>query len=229
MHDEGIIKFTFQHRKCDLSYDLFGELCYRLIAWRRIMSETALVGRTPGRYGGAAYGNLSGRVTPFPGERGQRRFLITGSGTGGHACMSPLDFCIVESYNIKKNFVISRGPADPSSESMSHGTIYDLDSRIRFVFHAHSPIIWSQSSALRLPTTASGAFYGTPEMAEEIIRLFRTTDLSEMKILAMQSHEDGIIVFGSSAEEVGSTLICYLSAAYEKQCSQEGILCENRR
>ena len=225
MHDEGLVKFTCQHRTTELSLELHGDMCYRLIAWRRIMSETALVGKDPPRYGGASYGNLSGRVPPYPGERGARRFLITGTDTSGQECMSVSDFSLVEEYNYRENSVVSRGPTRPSSESMTHGAIYDLDERIRNAFHAHSPVIWEQARALGLPTTDPKVAYGTPEMALEIPRLYRTTNLADMKILAMGGHQDGIVVFGARAEEVGSTLMSWLSRAYEKQCRAAGILC----
>ncbi len=226
MYDEGVIKFTYRHENRDLPADIYGELTNRLIAWRRIMSETALVGRDPARYGGAAYGNLSGRMGPFPGQKGERRFVISGTATGGKDCVSARDFCVVDSYAHARNFVVSKGPIEPSSESMTHGSIYDLDARIRFVFHAHTPMIWQRARELNIPMSRATVPYGTPEMAMEVTRLYRQTHLADAKILAMGGHEDGIIVFGESAEEVGGILLKYLARAYEKQAEQDGLLCK---
>ena len=38
--------------------------------------------------------------------------------------------------------------------------------------------------------------YGTPEMAREVQRLFRETDVRTRKIFAMAGHTDGIVAFG---------------------------------
>ena len=97
---------------------------------------------------------------------------------------------------------------------MTHGTLYDLSPSIRFVLHGHVPAIWSRRAALRIPTTAEGVDYGTPEMASEAARLYRESSLSETKILAMAGHRDGVMTFGRTAEEAGEVLVRYLSRAY---------------
>jgi len=106
----------------------------------------------------------------------------------------------------------------PSSESMTHGAVYDLGPHIRFVFHGHSPVLWRRAEALRLPVTGSRISYGTPEMAREVERLYRTSTLPELQILAMGGHEDGIVVFGRTAEEAGQVLLRHLARAYEAEC-----------
>ena len=183
------------------------------------------MGREPGRYGGFGYGNVSGRLPPPSLPRRRRRFLITGTQTSGQACMSLADFCVVETWDLGHNRVESRGPAMPSSESMTHGAIYDLGTHIRFVFHAHSPTIWRRSRELGIPTTAERAAYGTPEMAREVERLWAASALAEVGILAMGGHEDGIVVFGRSAEEAGQVLLRYLARAYESECEAGNGLC----
>ena len=83
---------------------------------------------------------------------GHRRRL-TGTQTSGKDCMSLADLCVVEGCDVERNRVASRGPVLPSSESLTHGAIYDLTPHIRVVLHAHSPVIWRRARELRLPTT----------------------------------------------------------------------------
>lgn len=216
MHDEGVIKFQVAHREGPLDPDRYGPLVCELAAWRDLLVMTGLVGQDPARYGGAGYGNVSARVGPYPGERGARAFVITGTQTAGLREVGAEHFCLVRRYEAARNRVESAGPILPSSEAMTHGAIYDLGPQIRYVFHAHTPAIWRQARALHLPTTAPSVAYGTPEMASEVQRLFRETALAELRILAMGGHEDGIITFGRDAEEAGQIMLRYLARAREE-------------
>jgi L-ribulose-5-phosphate 4-epimerase len=189
------------------------------------LARVGLVGQDPGRYGGAGYGNVSCRVGAPSAGTGARRFLITGTQTGGRACMSLDDFCVVERYDYGRNRVESVGPARPSSEAMTHGAVYDLSPAIRWVLHAHTPVLWRRARALRIPTTDPAVPYGTAAMALEVRRLFRASHLEAVRILAMGGHEDGVLVFGRTAAEAGTTLMDYLARAYEQQCREEGGLC----
>lgn len=215
---EGAIKFAPAHTTGTLEDHRFGDLACQLIAWREILTRTGLVGRDPQLYGGYAYGNVSGRVGPFPGARRERAFLVSGSGSSAKARVTLHDFCLVTRCDGEQNRVTSRGPCLPSSESLTHGAIYDLASHIRFVFHVHSPTIWRRAQALRLPITAPSAPYGSPEMAREVERLYRGSALAELGILAMGGHEDGIVVFGRTAEEAGQVVLRHLARAYEAEC-----------
>jgi len=148
MYDEGVIKFEAEHTREVLSGQRYGALCCRLVAWREIMSKTQLVGQDPNLYGGAGYGNVSARVGPPGSAMGARAMLISGTQTGGLAHVGLDDFCLVERYDYRRNRVRSRGMIEPSSETMTHGAIYDLSPHIRFVFHGHGAIIWRRARAL---------------------------------------------------------------------------------
>jgi hypothetical protein len=217
VYDEGVIKFEAEHEDASLE-PRHRELACKLVAWREVMAMLQLVGQDPDRYGGAGYGNVSGRVGPAS-VRGARAMLITGTQTGGVRRIGFDHFCLVERYDEQKNWVKSRGPIRPSSETMTHGAIYDLSPAIRFVLHAHSPVLWRRADSLRLPTTDPRVPYGTPEMAREVHRLWGGSTLPATRILAMGGHEDGIIVFGHSAEEAGQMLVRYLARAYEAICN----------
>lgn len=223
--DEGAIKFEAEHREEALEPHRFNALACQLIAWREILAKTRLVGQEPGLYGGFGYGNVSARTGAPGAPREERPFLITGTQTSGKACMTLDDFCLVERCRTRSNRVTSRGKILPSSESMTHGTLYGLGAHIRFVFHAHSPVIWCRAAALRIPTTDPRVPYGTPEMAREVERLWRTSTLPDVGILSMGGHEDGIIAFGRTAEEAGQVTLRYLARAYEGVCAQSEGLC----
>lgn len=218
MYDEGVIKFEAVHRQRALDPARYGELACALQSWREVFAKLQLVGQDPARYGGAGYGNVSARVGPLGSVRGRRAMLVTGTQTGGLPRLALRHFCLVERYDEANNRVWSEGEIQPSSESMTHGAIYDLSPSIRFVFHAHSPVLWNHAEALRIPTTDPRVPYGTPEMAREVRRLHHGSTLPAVRILSMGGHEDGIICFGESAEEAGVTMVTYLARAYERVC-----------
>lgn len=211
---EGVTKFHARHQDRRLDAGRYGALAASLIGWREVLARLGGVGQDPQRYDGAGYGNLSARVGPFPGAPGARAFLVTGTQTGGRSSLNLDDLCVVRRYDLAANRVDSEGAARPSSESLTHGAIYDLGPHLRFVFHVHCRAPWRARRALRLPTTAPTVPYGTPEMAREVLRLARETPLLERRVLAMAGHEDGIIAFGRTADEAGTALITTLAAAY---------------
>lgn len=223
--EEGVIKFRARHREERLPVSRFGALAAQLSSWREILACLDVLGEDPARYGGAGFGNVSGRIGPFPGARGARPFLITGTQTGGKRCVTLDDYCVVTRYDVSANAVDSHGAVLPSSESLTHGALYDLAPHIRFVLHAHAPLLFRRARALRLPTTSPAVAYGTPEMADEVQRLYRETALSELQVLAMSGHEDGVVTFGRSADEAGQVFLRYLARAFEAACAERGELC----
>ncbi len=210
---EGVVRFEAVHRPGALPGGAV-ETARTLSAWRTVLFQLGLVGEDPARYGGAGYGNVSARVGPFPGARGARAFLVSGTQTGGDVCSEPEEFALVRRYDAARNRVESEGTRRPSSESMTHGAVYDLGGHLRWVFHGHSPAIWRAARALRLPTTARDVDYGTPEMAWEVGRLARETPLLERRVFAMGGHEDGVVAFGRTADEAAAALLSTLAAAY---------------
>lgn len=217
MRQEGVIKFELEHQQRELAPRRFGELAAQLIAWRQVMALTHLVGQKPELYEGAGYGNVSARIGPPNSALGRRAFLISGSQTSGKPTLTLADFAVVERYDFRRNRVASYGQVPPSSESMTHGAIFDLGPHLRCVLHAHSPVLWKQAKVLRIPTTDKGVAYGTPEMAHEVQRLFRETAVLERQILAMGGHQDGLVAFGRSPQEAGQVLITELARAFEAQ------------
>ncbi len=225
MREEGVIKFEFEHSRESLARSRYAELACALIAWREILALTGLVGQDRARYEGAGYGNVSVRLGRPGMGLGRRSFLVTGTQTSGKHCIGLDDFCIVERYDFDRHRLVSKGLTPPSSESMTHGAVYDLGPHIRCVLHAHSPVLWNRRHELRLPETSPDVPYGTPEMAREVQRLYREGVFAERRVLAMGGHEDGVIAFGSSPEAAGQALLTWLGRAYERDCRPGAELC----
>ena len=123
-HAEGVTRFEVAHQTRPLEERVLGETARALAAWREILARLGLLGQDPARYGGLGYGNVSARLGPFgDAPRGRRRFLVTGTQTGGRRQVTLADFCVVEDYDLARNRVRSSGPVPPSSESLSHGAL----------------------------------------------------------------------------------------------------------
>ena len=209
---EGVIKFKqeLKERQPLKLRDL-----RELDSWRRIFYQTGLIGQNIKRYNGAGYGNLSQRLDQHEYPIKKRRFVITGSQTSHLTHLTERHYSTVLEYYTNKNLVIAEGPIKVSSESMTHGTIYDLDNETKFVFHSHSPEIWGCSKKLKIPTTREIVEYGTPEMADEMRRLYTDTNVKDLHIFSMGGHQDGIFTFGKTSEEAGLLMLKYLAKSIQ--------------
>jgi ribulose-5-phosphate 4-epimerase/fuculose-1-phosphate aldolase len=212
MKSEGIIKFQLHFTPAPaLPAAQLDAVNY----WRQVLYAHKLIGQEPQRYGGYGFGNISQRLPPFDAPEHHRRFAITGTQTGELATLGPEHYAIVTECDPDRNLIAAEGPIRPSSESLTHGTLYDLDAGLRFVLHAHSPEIWRHAAALNLPVTDANVPYGTPEMAAEVRRLFGETDVATRLVFSMGGHEDGIVAFGRTAEEAGEALLACLQQAVQ--------------
>jgi len=208
---EGVTKFR---RIFIEGQPIDAERARKLNEWRALLYAAGLVGQDETRYNGDGYGNLSHRIEPYEMQRNRRAFIVTGSQTGYLPTLGREHFVNVIGCYPERNIVVQvRGQANASSESMSHEAVYNADDSCRAVFHVHSPQIWNCSGNLQIPATRETVECGTPEMAEEIERLFKDTDVAERRILTMGGHEDGIITFGRTLDEAGLNMMKYLSLA----------------
>ena len=202
--EEGIIKF-------DLAYAVAAPGTIpgldELNGWRRLLRRLELLGQDPARYGGCGFGNISRRLPPYDAPRNHRPFIISGSQTGHLEDLSSEGFATVTEYDADRNRIVASGPVKPSSESLTHGSVYNANPGIGVIFHVHSPAIWRCASLLELPTTDAQIPYGTPAMAREVERLIEKTGLMESGVFVMGGHEDGVIAFGHTADEAGSMLM----------------------
>ena len=167
-----------------------------LNAYRRKLLQLRLIGVDAN---GIGFGNLSIR------DGATKNFYITGSATGGKPELTLADCARVVTYDFKQNWLRYEGTAIPSSESLTHAALYESDTNARSVIHCHDPKLWA-ALLNQAPTSSKAVDYGTPEMAYEVMRLFKVTDVQSRKILVMAGHEGGIIAFGKDLEEAFAVL-----------------------
>lgn len=209
---EGVHRFHVEHRaepvigKRVLSRRIVSRIA-ALDDWRCVLRRFGWLGRDANRYEGYGFGNLSLRLPPFDARPGQRAFLVSASQTGERACLGTDGYAIVESYDVDANRVVSRGPALPSSESLTHGVLYDLDPRWRAVVHVHSAELWSAAARDGLPATGETSEAGTDEIAREIRRMAGSAELSTHRLLWMPGHRDGLLSVGATLGDAVAPLL----------------------
>jgi ribulose-5-phosphate 4-epimerase/fuculose-1-phosphate aldolase len=163
--------------------------------WRVLLHKLGLVGEYPNEQIG--YGNLSSRLT-------KNTFLITGSQTGHLPHLQAHHYTKVIDCDLKKGQVTAEGLIPPSSESLTHFGIYASNPQIQCVFHVHHSALWQLLASGDHDSIDEGIPYGTQEMAEAASSVIGTKGAG---IIVMKGHEDGIISYGSSAEEAGKLLL----------------------
>lgn len=186
------IKFTCEHTVAPLvAFSGFDELnkC------RSKLRQLGMIGMDANDIG---FGNLSVRDNA-------KGFYITGSGTGGLAELTPADCTKVAAYDFGRNWLRCEGPAIASSESLTHAAVYESEPAVGAVIHGHNSKLWA-ALLDRAPTTSKAIAYGTPEMAYEVRRLFKSSEANTKKIFVMAGHEGGIVTFGKDLGEAFAVL-----------------------
>jgi L-ribulose-5-phosphate 4-epimerase len=198
MGEKGVIKFNCHWIRSEpISREALGDMK----PWRDRLYRLGMIGAYEN---GIGFGNLSIR------EPGSDRFIITGSGTGRFKSLSGKHYTRVVDFDFKSNALICRGPVKASSESLTHAALYVSDATIQAVIHIHHMEMWKRLLD-HMPTTSRDAEYGSPEMVDEVMSLFRDTDVREKKILIMGGHEEGLVAFGRDLEEAGTALLRVLN------------------
>ena len=186
------IKFSCERVAAEItSFEGLAELN----AHRRKLLQLGLIGVDPN---GIGFGNLS------VSDGATDNFYVTGSATAGIQELTMGDCAKVVACEFERNCVRYEGSALPSSESLTHAAIYKSDATAGAVIHCHDSKLWA-AVLNQAPTTSRAAEYGTPQLAYEIMQLFKRTDVP--KIIAMAGHEAGILTFGKDLEEAFAVLM----------------------
>jgi len=193
--DEGYIKYQ-SHWSPGPAPD--SSAAQQLEEWRRPLFDAGLIGHYDELNIG--FGNISTRS----GEPGQ--FLITGTQTGHIEHTTAEHYSLVTAFDVDRNEVYCCGPAQASSEAMTHAALYELDPSITAIVHVHSKPLWNQNLHV-LPTSDSTITYGTPEMATELGRLYRESPFGSGGIAVMGGHEEGLVSFGASIEQAVTRIL----------------------
>jgi hypothetical protein len=202
---EGVVKYRLQHNQKPINEKFsFSEIN----AWRTVIFRLGLIGQDSGRYDNLGFGNISQRL-----DSQCSQFIISGTQTGHIEHLSPEHYCLVVKAEPQKNRIQSCGLRKPSSESLTHASIYDQDSNIQAVIHVHCPEIWNHTASLNLPHIPADIPYGTVEMAMAVERLIQPGGLQQTSLFTMLGHEDGVVSFGGNMQEAAWVLIKYLALA----------------
>lgn len=200
---EGVIKFELDFiQGPSINNELFKELN----AWRRVFYQLGLIGQDSKRYGGLGFGNISCRYLDDKNQKRANAFLISGTQTAHLNKLASSHYVLVRKCSVVTNHVMAEGPIKPSSESLTHGAVYQSDPDVNAVVHVHSPEIWNNVVRLKVPFTDSSTHYGTPEMAKKIQHMVTSSE-SRSGIIVMKGHTDGVVSYGTSLEEASTRLI----------------------
>ena len=194
MIDEGYIKYRCDWNKISA---IAQSDIVEINQWRKKLYNLGLIGEYDN---GIGFGNLSVRIPH------SQYLIISGTQTGGIAELTAEHYTKVTDFDWHKNYVTCEGLIKASSETLTHGAIYVAQPEVNAVVHVHNAELWRKLLD-RVPTTSLNCAYGTPEMAEEIIRLCQQPKTQQQKILVMSGHEEGILTFGKNLEEAGNALL----------------------
>lgn len=194
MESEGYIKFQIDHTYEQISIP--NQLFETVSFWRTKFFDLQLIGTLPN---GIGFGNIS--------HKNNHNFYITGSATGSDRELPKSGYALVTEFNIEKNAVKSIGETKASSESLSHAAIYLTKDDVNAVIHIHNKTLW-EKLIHKLPTTPLEIAYGTPAMAEAVIKVVNTN--SKNGIIVMGGHEDGILSYGSSISDAANQILKYI-------------------
>ncbi len=190
--DEGVIKFKLTLKRAPAPEM---NQVIALEKWRALFFKLGLIGEYPIEKVG--FGNLSSRLP-------KKSFIITGSQTGHLAHLQAHHYTKVIECDLKKGSVTAEGLIPPSSESLTHYGIYEANPAIQYVFHVHHKELWEMLKNGPFDFIDDDIPYGTQEMAQAASDLLYNKTSG---IFVMKGHDDGIISYGSSAEEAGRIIL----------------------
>lgn len=193
MKETGAVKFHYESSGVELApFPGFGELN----AARQELRRLGLLGVDES---GIGFGNVSLR------DGANDSFYITGSGSGVRPALTLQDYAKVMAWDFERNWLRCEGRAIASAESLTHAAVYAMDADVRVVVHGHDGRLW-RSLRKRDSATDPNVAYGTAEMAQEVERVFRETDVRTSKIFAMAGHRAGIVFFGQDFRQALAAL-----------------------
>jgi hypothetical protein len=120
-------------------------------------------------------------------------------------------YALVEAFDDRTFYLKSSGAVKPSSEALTHGTVYNLSSEIGAVIHIHSKKIWNFMLEGTYLKTAD-VEYGTEAMIDEVNRIYTTIDPLSNPKFVMAGHEEGVMVFGRDLVEAELALYGVLAS-----------------
>lgn len=197
--DEGYIKYRCEWIEGEA---IAPSSVTELTRYRDALHKLNFIGEYPN---GIGFGNISERRQNVAGKD-RREFVISGTQTGHLATLTAADYSLVTDFDPVQNTLTCKGLRRASSESLTHGVIYDSALSMGAIIHVHHPQLWKKLLN-QVPTTGADVPYGTPEMAAETQRLFHESPLLQQRIFVMAGHEDGVVTFGENFSVAYRTLV----------------------
>ena len=183
---DGVIKYNFHFTPTaplpKTAWEEIEAVRERLFAMK-LIGEKAQIG----------YGNISRRID-------NERFIITGTQTGHLPNLTAEHYAQIDAWNDETFTIHSSGATKPSSEALTHATIYNLSPDIKAVIHIHSKTIWNFMLNHHYPQTADVP-YGSREMIEAVKALYRHQNPLHEPKFVMKGHEEGVMTFGRDLRE----------------------------
>ena len=171
-----------------------------LNALRTDLVRAGLVGVLDNAVG---YGNVS--------LRADQGFVVTATATGPIPVLGPEHYCLVTRCDVDANTVWSVGPAQASSESMTHAAVYEASPVTGCVIHLHNDGLYGQLMAGKAPATSPDAAFGTPAMAHSVAELVRRHPADG--IIVMSGHQGGFLMYAPNVDHMRD-LLYMLSQGY---------------
>ena len=183
LRDEGVIKYQAIHQDSGPPVHI---LLNQLDEVRTKLFDLGLVGVYPD---GVGYGNVS--------IRHEAGCIISGTATGSMRILGVGGYCVVRSFDLQNNIVLTAGPVKASSESMTHCAIYQANPLMQCVLHIHNRELWERLLSQGYDSTSVDIPYGTPQMALSMATL-ACTKTEPSDLIVMAGHEEGIVAYGQT-------------------------------
>lgn len=189
---EGVIKFEYniKHETSRATIKNYDDIEF----YRRLLYPTKIIGFDQEENVG--YGNLSKRSEHL-------EFIITASQTGHLPELVTKHYVHIKSCNPTKMVIEAIGLMPPSSETLTHYSIYEAAPAINHVFHGHHEKLWKFMVDNDYPSTPEDITYGTLQMSEAVKSLVKN---KESGVFVMKGHYGGFVSYAKDGREASRNI-----------------------
>ena len=175
--------------------------------YRKICNRLNLIGAYPD---GLGFGNISQLKDYSMFYRSSKpQFIITGTQTGEMADLTGEHYTRIVDFDLDEFYVTGQGVVRASSETVTHGSIYQMNPNIRAIIHFHHPLLWKHMKEANYDSTGKWVLYGTQEMA---VAVKDCVGDKTQGLFVMRGHEDGGVAYGPSL----NAAMNIIAGAYKK-------------
>lgn len=209
---ETAIPFAYELTKPDAKLGS-PEVMAELNGWRALLRRIGVVGRDADRYGSYGFGSLSFRDPENPDQ-----FFVTASQSGALEPVDDEQMVLITHCNLGRFWVDATGHQPPSSETLTHGMLYQADPRVHWVVRGHCAEVWQRYGELGLLCTAPEVDDGTAAMVNAVAELLERNQSRPLAFVTL-GQEDGVFACGATIRDVSNLLVNLLARALVKQAA----------